>query len=1029
MEFSFKNENENIITLDKVCNTNFIENLKKEILNKDEFEICNKSMKNLQDLIEKSETWLEPYLLEFLPILMDNIAFFKTSEISKITASKIISKMNIYSIDVVLDLLFSSLESLKWQTKCGALTVLGLIKDLDSDVVKQKLPQIILRLIDMASDVKKDVKDQTRICFNELCSIIDNIDIVKIVPDVINAYMEPVKYTESALDSLVSTSFINEVDPSTLGLLIPILTKGMREKKIATKRRSALVIGNMCKLVNDPRTAAEFYPILKPVLERGIDEIAVEEVRNVCSKSLDILQRVSSEALEISTDIIKVEELINLMCDKINKERDYIYKLVKHTALCCNINLKGNIRKIDSWHNSIDPYLKFLFKEEEYNVFFNLIYETSIANMTPEKIDPEDEEEDLCNAQFSLAYGTRVLLHQTPFRVKIGRKYGLVGPNGAGKSTLMKSIAGGNLQGFPTHLITVYVECEIIGEKADMTVLDYIMSDEKVKMRECSEETVKKMLTDMGFGVSRTAAAIDAGVSTLSGGWRMKLALSRAMLLNPDMLLLDEPTNHLDQFAIKWLTDYLINLKTCTCLIVSHDTKFLDNVCTNIIHYENLKLKSYRGNLSEFVKLKPEAKAYYELSSDIVAFNFPDPGPLEGVKSLTKAVLKTKNIYFQYPTAPQPQLIDVTIQCSLASRVAVVGVNGAGKSTLVKLMVGELEPDQGFIEKHPNLRVAYVAQHAFAHIEDHLDKTPVEYIMWRYRGGYDKESVQKDSVTLTKDEIDAIKKKAKLENTGVVEEFKGRRSGKKEYEYEVVWEGDGRENCWKTRTELLQMGYKKMIDEKDEQIAMESLLGQRKLTTGEIQKHFDGFGLEPAFAQHTRMGALSGGQKVKVVLGAGLWNLPHIVILDEPTNFLDRDSLGALASAIKEFKGGLFMISHNSEFYEALCPEKWILESGRLTVMGAEWMEEVEKARKKAEKLAKQTLNFDKANAEAKTDALGNTVQEAPQDLTKDMSDKEKKKELKNLQKQLKDGIKKKTLTEEERFDIEDKIEKLKGDE
>ena len=94
-------------------------------------------------------------------------------------------------------------------------------------------------------------------------------------------------------------------------------------------------------------------------------------------------------------------------------------------------------------------------------------------------------------------------------------------------------------------------------------------------------------------------------------------------------------------------------------------------------------------------------------------------------------------------------------------------------------MVGELEPDQGLIEKHPNLRVAYVAQHAFAHIEDHLDKTPIEYIMWRYRGGYDKEMVQKDAVTLTKEEIDAIKKKAKLEQLGIVEEFKGSRTGKK----------------------------------------------------------------------------------------------------------------------------------------------------------------------------------------------------------------------------------------------------------
>merc|ERR1719331_77189 len=200
------------------------------------------------------------------------------------------------------------------------------------------------------------------------------------------------------------------------------------------------------------------------------------------------------------------------------------------------------------------------------------------------------------------------------------------------------------------------------------------------------EEDVREMLSNMGFGVNRTAAAIEAAASTLSGGWRMKLALSRAMLLNPDMLLLDEPTNHLDQFAVKWLTDYIINLKTCTCLLVSHDTGFLDAVCTNIIHYENLKLKSYIGNLSAFVQQKPEAKAYYELSSDIVAFGFPEPGPMDGVKSLTKSVLRTKNIFFQYPAAPLPQLIDVSIQCSLASRVAVVGVNGAGKSTLVKLM-------------------------------------------------------------------------------------------------------------------------------------------------------------------------------------------------------------------------------------------------------------------------------------------------------------------------------------------------------
>jgi len=968
---------------------------------------ANSAMEMIKKLCEGCDQWIEPYLVSALPAILDNLAAPKTATAASESGKAILKKSNSHSVRVITTVLYESFTSMKWQTKKGALQLFGELATYHPVVVQRNLPEMILKLIEMSSDVKKEVKEQTKIAFDKITATITNVDIIPIIGKVVAAYMDPVKLTEKALDALISTTFINDVDLPTLGLLVPVLTKGMRERAVAIKRRSALVIGNMCKLVNDPRTAAQFYPILKPVLERGIDEIAVEEVRNVCKHSLETLLRVSSEAQVLSDNVFTLADLINSVNKSITKngiaDSSKFSTLVDWMSKGAHFLVLGDNRKKEEWDQCLIPYLQAIFPSsaDTAQLVADEVTAEGTANLSAEKADPEDEEEDLCNATFSLAYGTRVLLHQTPFRVKIGRKYGLVGPNGAGKSTLMKAIAGGNLAGFPTELITVYVECEIIGEKADMTVLDYIMSDAKVIQNGASEEKVRAMLTDMGFGVSRTAAAIEAGVGTLSGGWRMKLALSRAMLLEPDMLLLDEPTNHLDQFAVKWLTEYVINLKTCTCLLVSHDTKFLDAVCTNIIHYENLKLKSYRGNLSDFVKTKPEAKAYYELSSDLVAFSFPEPGPLEGVKSLTKAVLKTKNVFFQYPAAPLPQLIDVSIQCSLASRVAVVGVNGAGKSTLVKLMVGELEPDQGTIERHPNLRVAYVAQHAFAHIEDHLDMTPVEYIMWRYRGGMDKEMIKKDANTMTEEEMKALRKKAKEEKSAVVEELLNRRTGKREHEYEVIWEGQLKENSWLTRTELKDMGYEKLMNQKDEQIAMESMLGQRKLTTGEIQKHFDGFGLEPQFAQHTRMNALSGGQKVKVVLGAGLWNLPHIVILDEPTNFLDRDSLGALATAIKEFKGGLFMISHNAEFYEALCPEKWILESGRLTVMGAEWMEEVEKARKKAEKLAKRTLDYDQK--EEKKDALGNTIVEAKAEV-KEVSRADRKQLMKQRKEMVKRG-------------------------
>ena len=660
----------------------FLDNLKNNLASTN-VPISIEALEAIKTLADGVDQWIEPYLVSVLPFILDNLAVKATSTAASHAGNAILHKSNSHSVRIITTVLYESFSSMKWQTKVGALVLVGALATHHPIVVQRNLPEMILKLIEIAADVKKEVKDQTRATFTQITATITNVDIIPIIPRVIAAYMEPVKLAENALDALVSTTFINDVDLPTLGLLVPILTKGMRERKVAIKRRAALVIGNMCKLVNDPRTAAQFYPILKPVLERGIEEIAVEEVRKVCQDSLNTLLRVSSEAQLLSDAVFSLQDLIDSTNKALTKagiaEVAKYSQLVEFLSKGTHFLVLGDNRNKEEWEQAMLPYLKAICSEDLALIIADEVIAEGTAALSPEKADPEDEEEDLCNATFSLAYGTRVLLHQTPFRVKIGRKYGLVGPNGAGKSTLMRAIAGGNLAGFPTELVTVYVECEIIGEKADMTVIDYIMTDSKVIIKGCTEAEVRTMLTEMGFGVSRTAAAIEAGVGTLSGGWRMKLALSRAMLLDPDMLLLDEPTNHLDQFAVKWLTDYVINLKTCTCLLVSHDTKFLDAACTNIIHYENLKLKSYHGNLSDFVKQKPEAKAYYELSSDLIAFSFPEPGPLEGVKSLTKSVLRTKNVFFQYPSAPLPQLIDVSIQCSLASRVAVVGVNGAGK--------------------------------------------------------------------------------------------------------------------------------------------------------------------------------------------------------------------------------------------------------------------------------------------------------------------------------------------------------------
>lgn len=190
-----------------------------------------------------------------------------------------------------------------------------------------------------------------------------------------------------------------------------------------------------------------------------------------------------------------------------------------------------------------------------------------------------------------------MLLNNTRLKLRRGQRYGLCGHNGAGKSTLMRAISKGKVDGFPTSdvLKCVFVEHALQGEEASMTVIDFLASDPGLVTLQRAK--IANTLLNVGFTDDRQIQPVGA----LSGGWKMKLELARAMLLEADILLLDEPTNHLDVGNIAWLENYLLTHPEITSLIVSHDSSFLDNVCTYIAHYENKKLVYYKGNLAKYV--------------------------------------------------------------------------------------------------------------------------------------------------------------------------------------------------------------------------------------------------------------------------------------------------------------------------------------------------------------------------------------------------------------------------------------------
>ena len=899
--------------------------------------------------------------------------------------------MSAHGLRAVLPALIEAMDPKeKWQTMVGALEMLSTYSRCSPTSTSEALNDIIPIVTQMVNDSKREVSEAARACLSKCCESIDNRDVEPFIPALVEATIDHEQVIE-CVQKLASTTFVQTVTAAPLALIAPLLLLGFRVRSTATKRMCAVIINNMSKLVEDPEDAAPFLPKLMPALEKAKEEISDPEARTVCGKAFEQLQSIE-ERLKDHVSRKAARDVAEAEAKKYGAPAEKTDYLATITASLVNCKVDDE----DDWADELKTYG---VDEVKAKAAFK-----TLAKMYFDDVEDDDEDDDaeqLCDCKFTLAYGSKVLLHNTRLKLKRGHKYGLLGGNDSGKTTLMRAIANEQVDGFPpaSELRTVFVEADIIGELSDLPCVDYILADERIKKAGVSEEVVERMLLSVGFGEMQNGAR--NLVTFLSGGWRMKLALARAMCLNADILLMDEPTNHLDVMNVKWVEEYLIGLKNVTCVIVSHDTGLLDRVCNNIIAIDNLKLKQQRGNLTDYVAKNPKARSFFELkSSSGFVMRFPQPGFIEGVKSKTKPLMKMAGVTYTYPVNSEPTVKDVTVQVSLASRVACVGPNGVGKSTMIKLLTGEAVPQEGTVWKHPNARVAYVAQHAFHHIEQHLDKTPNEYIRWRFQHGDDKEALVKDTMVLTEEEIAKCKEPCTFEikdDKGNVSKVKwriekltgGRKQVKKEVEYEVQFVGmDYNSNRYVSANKLAKWGFTKHMKVVDEKVAQRIGAFATPLTNVNVEKHLEDVGLDREFGSHTRMGALSGGQKVKVVIAAAMWNQPHIVILDEPTNYLDRDSLGALAGAIETYEGGVVRITHNNEFCSALCPETWLMQKAedgiaRCNCKGdAEWMAKQSKLQVKGA-----------AKMEELTDALGNVVEVKEKKKSRDkMSRAEKKK-------------------------------------
>lgn len=903
----------------------------------------------------------------------------------------------------------------------------------------------------LMNDVKKDVKDKSKCAMTAVAACSGNQDLQKFSTTIVRA-QEAAKNVSECVEELAGCIFVQNVEAPALAVITPVLVRGLNERSEQTKRRCCVIIDNMCKLINDPREGTPLLAEVRSLTLKAADAMADPDAREMAEKALHSIAKLVESGPFVEADFkpaaIKVGIPVEVLSDEevifCSKAAFQLVKAKKASRASEVFEVFGFDAKASV--NMVDAMASMGAVEEL------------------EFVDDDQASPDLYKGSFSLAYGTITLLRETKLHLKKHKFYGLLGPTNCGKTTLMRAISQEKVEGFPKRdeLKTIFVQHDVAEVEIeppskewptgklniDLCGWEYVVwtvNTIYTKNPPVTDEEVLQTLGEIGFkskarGVNLTAAAdMNNPITTYSGGWKVKMQLACAQLVNADILMIDDPTGHMDVKNVEWVKNWLGNFPG-SIIATSANTAFLDEMCTHIVDFHDRKLRQFKAAkgqvLSKYVEAYPEKAAYFELSDKKEKWVFPVPGTLEGVKSRGRTILKMDNVTFKYPTHEKNTVENITLTVCMASRVAVVGANGAGKSTAIKLLIGELKPEQGKITRHQNMRLAYVAQHAFHHLEKHMDKTAVDYILWRFAGADDRESLENQNKEDVEDDIKLRErpwficpktlevKKCDMADTP---EGKKERAAKvvpeallnrqkhtktKKYIYEVKWMHKPVENnTWVERETVLAMGYSKLVHKKDEQEAAAAGLLSKPLTQPGVEKALKDFGLDSESASHQPLGSLSHGQRVKVVICASCWQNPHIVILDEPTNYLDRDGLGALVLGLEAFQGGVVIISHNTEFTDSVCQQKWIMEKSVETGAG--------RLREEGEIKLDETIEEQKGPDEI-YDESGNKIE-----VKKKLDPKDMKKQIKEIEKKLKDHKKKPNLSDDEFWELSDRLTEL----
>ncbi|KAF9102346.1 translational elongation factor EF-1 alpha, partial [Mortierella sp. AM989] len=398
----------------------------------------------------------EPYLIPLVPKVLDGYAdkVIPVRDAAEEASKAIMALPSRYAVKLLLPVLFDSIENGRWQSQCGSLQLLaGLSKTSPKQIslcLSDIVPVLSASMWSTRPEVRTEATKTTTACFE----VVGNPDLNSSIPYLVGCINRPEEAPE-CIHQLASTTFVTTVEAPTLAIMNPLLIRGLAERSPAIQRQTAVIIDNMCKLVENPAHAHQFLPKLLPGLDRMIEIGASPELRSVAERARATLVRVGGgeKAQEESTINIAYEvkpaEVFETLKKTIGsglKVDDFVKTSLNYSATLCSELITSRDFEADAWDASIYPYLvTFVSKDEAKRVAsdvhkFYVDFDAKNALNNAAVADVE-EGELLCDCEFSLAYGGMILLNKTRLNLRRGQRYGLCGPNGVGKSTLMRAIA------------------------------------------------------------------------------------------------------------------------------------------------------------------------------------------------------------------------------------------------------------------------------------------------------------------------------------------------------------------------------------------------------------------------------------------------------------------------------------------------------------------------------------------------------------------------------------------------------------